>query len=101
MHKAHVKTIIENCWKYVLSPQRISLPTCIFNRNIRGKTSKVKWLFESNFATSKRVSVTFQQSAPPPPPPPPKKKKTWKSLQIFKNKNPFKRHKHSSQNFEY
>lgn len=32
---------------------------------------------------------------------PPPQQKTWKSLQIFKNKNPFKRHKHSSQNFEY
>lgn len=68
MHKAHVKTIIENCWKYVLSPQRISLPTCIFDRNIRGKTSKVKWLFESNFATSKRVSVPFEQYGTPPAP---------------------------------
>ena len=41
------------------------------------------------------VSQYHLNSMPPP------QKKTWKSLQIFKNKNPFKRHKHSSQNFEY
>ena len=44
------------------------------------------------------VSQYHLNSMAPPPPP---KKKTWKSLQIFKYKNPFKRHKHSSQNFEY
>ena len=50
--------IVENMF---FPPQRISLPTCIFDRNIRGKTSKVKWLFESNFARSERVSVPFEQ----------------------------------------